>query len=255
MLVSYTAKLLGACALLGAAVLHAWPYIDVALGQAKIKVRGKKTVDERLEQYGAAADARLAPHFDKAGVAYPPAEIVLVAYKHEKVLDLYAAGEGGKLAWIRRYPIKAASGKTGPKLREGDYQVPEGLYRIELLNPNSSYHLSLRVNYPNAFDRKKGAADGRENLGSDIMIHGKALSAGCLAMGDPAAEELFVLAARSGHENIEVVIAPWDMAQLKLRDAHRAELAKITPWYPELVEIIQARLKQLPPRPAATGAP
>jgi hypothetical protein len=40
--------------------------------------------------------------------------------------------------------------------------------------------------------RKK---DGRKNLGSNIMIHGKNCSVGCLAMGDEAAEELFVLAA------------------------------------------------------------
>jgi hypothetical protein len=61
---------------------------------------------------------------------------------------------------LKTYPILAGSGTLGPKLVEGDGQVPEGLYRVESLNPNSSFHLALRVNYPNEFDRAKGKLDG-----------------------------------------------------------------------------------------------
>ena len=82
------------------------------------------------------------------------------------------------------------SGRLGPKLKEGDRQVPEGLYRVESLNPNSRYHLSLRVNYPNEQDKSYGRLDGRNNLGTDIMIHGKDCSIGCLAMGDPSCDFL-----------------------------------------------------------------
>ena len=75
---------------------------------------------------------------------------------------------------------------------EGDKQVPEGFYRIELLNPNSRYHLSLRVNYPNADDIERAREDRRDllNLGGDIMIHGGAESIGCIAIGNPAIEHL-----------------------------------------------------------------
>lgn len=73
---------------------------------------------------------------------------------------------------IKSYPILAASGSIGPKLRESDMQVPEGVYQIESLNPNSQFHLSLRVNYPNEFDREQARIDGRAQLGGDIMIHG-----------------------------------------------------------------------------------
>jgi hypothetical protein len=55
------------------------------------------------------------------------------------------------------------------------------------------------------------AVDGREDLGSDIMIHGKSASVGCLAMGDEAAEDLFVLAAETGIENIKLILAPSDV--------------------------------------------
>src|SRR5690606_33287906 len=106
-------------------------------------------------------------------------------------------------AWVavHQYPVLAASGQAGPKLREGDRQVPEGFYAIESLHPNSRFHLALRVNYPNQSDRQRAAEDGRTNLGGDIMIHGSNASVGCLAMGDPAAEDLFVLVADVGIQN------------------------------------------------------
>lgn len=255
MTVPYSIRLLSAGALVGVAVWSTWPYMDVALAQAKVKVQGKKTVADRVAQFGEVVDARLAPYFEQAGVAYPPAKIVLVGYKEEKRLDLLASSQDGELTYIRSYPIKAASGGPGPKLRQGDFQVPEGLYRIELLNPNSKFHLSLRVNYPNAHDRAMGKRDGRTNLGSDIMIHGKALSAGCLAMGDPAAEDLFILAARSGHENIELVLTPADIRDWELEAEDRALLAEVRPWYPELVEKIRDRLRELPPGPGGNASP
>ena len=71
---------------------------------------------------------------------------------------------------LARYPIRAASGALGPKLREGDRQVPEGVYDIESLNPNSRFHVALRVGYPNAFDRQMAGREGRTALGGDIMI-------------------------------------------------------------------------------------
>jgi len=159
-----------------------------------------------VAKYGPAARARLKPHFARAGVAYPPKKIALLVFKRERRLSLWADGK-----FIRAYPVLAASGHAGPKLRQGDYQVPEGLYRIEFLNPASSYHLSMKVNYPNAFDQRMAARDHRSNLGGDIFIHGKNVSIGCVALGDPAIEELFTLAADTGHQRIRVIIAPNDL--------------------------------------------
>jgi hypothetical protein len=136
------------------------------------RLRGRATVEQRLAQYGPAARERLRPHFERAGVPYPPARVVLLGVKDEKTLHVFAAAPGGELRHITSYPILAASGGPGPKLRRGDRQVPEGVYRVESLNPNSLYHLSLRLNYPNEFDRAMVAADGRTDLGGDIMIHG-----------------------------------------------------------------------------------
>lgn len=83
---------------------------------------------------------------------------------------------------------------------------PEGVYVIEWLNPNSRYHLSMRVSYPNAWDRQEATRENRTQLGGDIMIHGSNASIGCLAMGDEAAEDLFILAARTGISHVDVIL-------------------------------------------------
>jgi len=168
------------------------------------------TTAERIATFGEAVKGRLEPACKAQGVAYPPASLTLIGLKAEKRLELWAPDASGRPRLIKTYPILAASGGVGPKLREGDGQVPEGLYAIESLNPNSRFHLSLRVGYPNADDRRRGQSEGRTRLGGDIMIHGSNVSIGCLAMGDPAAEELFVLAALTGPKNIRVILSPVD---------------------------------------------
>ena len=113
-------------------------------------------------------------------------------------------------AKVKDYAFTGFSGKLGPKLREGDRQIPEGVYNIEYLNPNSSYHLSMKIDYPNAFDKKMGKADGRTKLGYDIFLHGKSVTIGCIPLGDRGIEEIFYLVAKNGRQNTQVVIAPWD---------------------------------------------
>ncbi len=100
-----------------------------------------RTIEEVIAALGASVEDRLRPAFERAGVAFPPRDLTLLALKEEKRLELYTSGDGGDHHFLLSYPILAASGTAGPKLREGDKQVPEGFYRIELLNPNSRYHL------------------------------------------------------------------------------------------------------------------
>jgi hypothetical protein len=208
-------------------------------------LKGRKSIEDRVAEFGEAVHGRLKPRFAEIGVVYPPKRVVLVGLKQERMLEVWVAGGSGELRYLHSYPILAASGTLGPKLAEGDFQVPEGLYRIESLNPNSLYHLALRVNYPNSFDKTKGLADGRTNLGSDIMIHGKAASIGCLAMGDSAAEDLFVLAAETGTANIQVILSPVDFRTQQLP----ADRPPLPPWTEELYLEIQRELLKLPKPP------
>lgn len=170
---------------------------------------GQWTVQDVVQAYGKSVKGKLEHYFVKAKVAYPPREMTLIALKQEKKLELWAR-DNGEFRFIRDYFIMAASGEPGPKLHQGDKQVPEGIYRITAMNPNSHYHLSMKLNYPNEFDVFHAEQEGRTNLGSDIFIHGKDASIGCLALGDAAIRELFVLTAQVGLGNVKVVIAPHD---------------------------------------------
>lgn len=209
----------------------------------------QRTVEDVLQQYGPYAEQQLKPYFQRARVEYPPREIVLTAYKAERLLELWARGDG-EFRLIRDYPILAASGTAGPKLRQGDKQVPEGVYRIEGLNPNSHFHLSMKLNYPNEFDWFHAEQDGRDNPGSDIFIHGKDVSVGCLAIGDAAIEELFVLVAQAGRDRVSVVIAPHDPRLTPLR----ADQEWLPEWTPELYAQIGRELQRLNPSMPASAS-
>ena len=214
----------------------------------ELRLRGKKTVADRLHQYGASADGRWAPRFRAAEIPYPPARITLLAIKDERILQVYAANRTSAWRHVATFPVRGMSGTLGPKLREGDNQVPEGIYQIEALNPNSLYHLSLRVNYPNASDRRHAASDGRTNLGGDIMIHGKTSSIGCLAMGDEVAEDLFVLVARMDRAQATVLLAPTD-----LRHQPIPRYEAMPPWLADLYEDLKTKLDELPPPTSTTS--
>lgn len=165
------------------------------------------TVADRLRE----VESRVRPLWEQRLGTDPASleRITILAIKDAKELIVYGrlAGTDRRLA---SFPILAASGTPGPKLREGDKQVPEGFYGVSFLNPNSRFRLSLRVDYPNAEDRAAAHEDGRpiDTLGGDIMIHGGAASIGCIAIGDPAIEELFWLVATHPLERTEILITP-----------------------------------------------
>ncbi len=207
------------------------------------RFNGFSTVSHRVAQYGYRARKRLTPYFEQADVAYPPKVIVFVGLKQERRLELYAGDAPENIQFIRSYSVLGASGGLGPKLREGDHQVPEGIYRIDAMNPNSKYHLSLRVNYPNSFDRKMARIEGRRDLGGDIFIHGKAVSAGCLAMGDWVAEELFVLVADNTTDDVRIILSPIDFRAKKLPLKY---ILNRPGWSRALYNQIELELKKLP---------
>ncbi len=231
-----------------------WPVFMVlaALGGARAAlalppadpIENGFSIYDRVVQYGYTAKRRLAPYFRAAGVDYPPQTVLLVGFKWEMRLELYAGNSPDDLKFIRYYDVMAASGEVGPKLREGDRQVPEGIYRFTQLNPNSSFHLSLKVDYPNAFDRMMGKVENRRNLGGGIYIHGGSESAGCLAMSDSVAEEIFTLVAQTGVENASIILSPADLRRVAPPDPLNHD---IPAWAPHLYAIIQRALWALPP--------
>ncbi|QWP79483.1 L,D-transpeptidase family protein [Lysobacter sp. K5869] len=114
--------------------------------------------------------------------------------KSERRMRLY---RDGKL--IRTYAILLGDAPVGHKRQQGDERTPEGDYRVSGRNPNSRFHLSLRVSYPNEADRKQARARGVDP-GGDIMIHGgtpkgymRDWTDGCIALTDAQIEEVWSL--------------------------------------------------------------
>ncbi|HOD10680.1 MAG TPA: hypothetical protein PKH91_08035, partial [Flavobacterium sp.] len=136
----------------------------------------KQTIESIVEKYNPKVEASLKSDFEKTNIDNTDFEMAILAFKKEQILELYfRKSDTNNWKLLKKYPFTAFSGKIGPKLKNGDKQIPEGIYQMEYLNPNSKYHLSIKVNYPNAFDKEKAKQDGRTDLGGDIMIHGKSV--------------------------------------------------------------------------------
>ncbi|GAB0057615.1 hypothetical protein SIID45300_01947 [Candidatus Magnetaquicoccaceae bacterium FCR-1] len=194
-------------------------------------------VQQVVERYDESVRTRLMRDFKLAGLPYPSSRLALLGFKKERRLELWGADGDGPMKLIKRYPFTAFSGDLGPKRRQGDKQIPEGVYRITFLNPNSAYHLSMKLDYPNAFDRAMADLERRGQLGGDIFIHGDSESVGCIALGDRAIEELFVLTAWAGMENVQVIVAPYD-----LRRDKEIRAQDHIPWTRELYARLQDSL-------------
>lgn len=136
--------------------------------------------------------------------------IFIRIFKQEAELEVWKKTASGKFALLTTYEICAWSGDLGPKFKEGDRQAPEGFYRVTpgLMNPNSSFHLSFNLGFPNAYDRSRG------RTGSFLMVHGACSSAGCYSMEDKQIEEIYALAREAflgGQKAFQVHAFPFRM--------------------------------------------
>ena len=82
--------------------------------------KGKKTVSDRISEFGGTVHSRLDARFKELGVVYPPKRVLLVGLKQERTLEVWAANESGDFRHLKTYPILGASGTLGPKLAEGE---------------------------------------------------------------------------------------------------------------------------------------
>ena len=132
-------------------------------------------------------------------------------FKEESLLEVWMKVEDAYVLF-KQYPICAFSGHLGPKLKEGDRQSPEGFYKVKKyqLNPNSSYHLSFNLGYPNAYDKS------HKRTGSYLMVHGECASIGCYAMTNAKIEEIYKLveqALKKGQKYVQVHAFPFRMSE------------------------------------------
>lgn len=124
---------------------------------------------------------------------------LIVVDKSRRVMTLWA----GKKPF-KTYRIALGGNPVGDKEQEGDSRTPEGRYVIDGKNPGSSFHLSLRISYPNKQDRADAARRG-VSPGGLIMIHGtpgylgmlqstgaiRDWTSGCIAVSNEEIEEIY----------------------------------------------------------------
>jgi murein L,D-transpeptidase YafK len=163
-------------------ILFLWGYSATASAIPKSS-RSKTAVTQATKQ--------LKPELQKKGLRLG-SPIFMRIFKSSRKLEVWVKKDNA-FKLFKTYPIITFSGYLGPKLKEGDRQAPEGFYYVTAsrLNPNSHYHLSFNLGYPNAYDR------ARKRTGSALMVHGSNVSIGCYAMGNKAIEEIYTLAQKA----------------------------------------------------------
>jgi len=194
----------------------------------------------RVSAARAAKSEALRRRFREAGVAYPPDVLLLRAFKREAELEVWAGPARAALTRVGRYPICASSGALGPKRRQGDLQVPEGVYEVASFNPWSDYHLALGVTYPNASDARRGVPGA---LGGNIAIHGNCVTIGCIPIEDDPIEEVYLMAldtARGGRVRVPIHIFPARLDDDGLDDLTRGAAPELVSFWRELAPIYRA---------------
>jgi murein L,D-transpeptidase YafK len=194
-------------------------FVEAQLKHARVKVAKEETHQNLVDL------------FIIKGLVFPAKKVFVRVFKAESQLELWAENPTNKqFVLIKTYPVCAMSGILGGKNKFGDMQVPEGFYYIDAYNPNSSYYLSVKINYPNAYDKfwKK--------TGDNICIHGYCASIGCVSIEDDPIKELYwalIQAKSAGQEKIPVHIFPTQLAGQKfesLQKEYANESSKINFW-------------------------
>lgn len=145
-------------------------------------------------------------------------DVYIRVFKFEEELEVWAKNrDSSTYSLVTTYKFCSNVGLLGPKRRQGDLQIPEGSYVLSKFNPESNFHLSLKVNYPNKADSIKGY---RPQLGGMIFIHGGCHTIGCIPITDDKIKELYLMcleAKSSGQQEIPIHIFPAKLTNENMR--------------------------------------
>jgi murein L,D-transpeptidase YafK len=206
---------------LGLIMLQALSFKDSQLRNSRVKVayEQKETVVQN--------------YFKSKNLNFAGFQVFIRAFKNEKLLEVWIKEKDvDTFELLHTYEFCASSGSLGPKRREGDLQIPEGVYHINNFNPQSNFYLSLGLNYPNASDK---ILSDKQHPGSAIYIHGNCVTIGCIPLTDDKIKELYVIAVEAkshGQEKIPVHIFPARLTDegTSSLQAHHAASSHIEFW-------------------------
>jgi murein L,D-transpeptidase YafK len=157
-------------------------------------------------------------YFHKQNLDYKGFHLFLRAFKKEKMLEAWVKDSNQKTyTLLNTYTFCSSSGTLGPKRKEGDLQIPEGIYYVNHFNPQSNFHLSLGISYPNGSDR---ILSDPQHPGSAIYVHGNCVTIGCIPITDEKIKELYILAVEArnnGQQKIPVHIYPCRLNEAGMR--------------------------------------
>jgi murein L,D-transpeptidase YafK len=159
--------------------------------------------------------------------------VFLRAFKKEQILEVWIKERNKEqFSLLHTYDFCSSSGTLGPKRKEGDLQIPEGVYSINHFNPLSNFYLSLGINYPNESDKM---LSDKKHPGGAIYIHGNCVTIGCIPITDEKIKELYVIAVEAkngGQEKIPVHIFPakLDVNGIDLLRKETADIETIQFW-------------------------
>lgn len=183
-------------------ILLAMLFQQTSFKQGQLKNERVKTAYEEKEN-------TVKGYFTDKGLDYNGFNLFIRAFKQEEKLEVWIKEKNKEtFVLLKVYDFCSSSGTLGPKRKEGDLQIPEGIYHLNHFNPLSNFYLSLGVSYPNASDK---ILSDKNRPGGAIYIHGNCVTIGCIPITDEKIKELYVLAVEArnnGQQKIPIHIFP-----------------------------------------------
>jgi len=153
---------------LGLIMLQALSFKETQLGHSRVK-----TAYEQKEEI-------VHNYFKHKNLDLENFQLFIRAFKNEKILEVWVKEKNtDQFTLLHTHEFCTSSGTLGPKRRQGDLQIPEGVYHVNHFNPESNFYLSLGLNYPNASDK---ILRDKQHPGSSIYIHGDCVTIGCIPL-------------------------------------------------------------------------
>lgn len=166
--------------------------------------------------------AAISKNLKAKGVDSANYKVLIRVFKEEKLLEVWLKSKGAeKYVQYGTYDICRSSGELGPKRTEGDYQVPEGFYKVNFFNAFSDYYLGMQINYPNQSD----VILGKKPYGGQIMIHGNCVTIGCIPITDDKIKELYLIClfSKGAGNDVSVDGYPFRLTSANMDKAKNAD--------------------------------
>jgi murein L,D-transpeptidase YafK len=213
--------------------LHSFFFLLIFSSFSQDQFKSTQLQYSRVKTAYAEKEAAIKKICIEKNIDYASMNVFIRIFKVEKELEVWGrSGPKGKFTLLKTYPICRTSGEPGPKRLMGDGQTPEGFYYIDRFNPQSSYYLSLGINYPNNSDKLLGD----KNPGADIFIHGSCVTIGCIPVTDNLIKEIYLFtveAKDNGQSKIPVHIFPCRFSEEKftaLKNEYKDNSSLISFW-------------------------